>query len=828
MFAVPPRTTKKITLDEDFAELVDVSSEGNLTFQITYGINQSEVITSGVSTIKVSIYATRKREVSIFENKKGQRATTAEIIANIQGLQRTYRSIAKSNEQNLLAQAISDATSRVNNQIVALIRSPAFKRTQNYTSRITQLHKTKIFLKEVAAVENDEDLEHPILQTNRNTLPDIDYQSTVKQSIKSMLLKKSVDPSSVVNLSKDRVSAIANLRGVYIPPDRPTGYRWGDDGNADVVRQTFTQMVPNTTLKVTTSSAITTEKLIQVIETVPLDKIKVPVTVTISSEKMSSSRGAISTFFVRLDVVNKCGVIVDSIEQEIDVAFHLRMFNTPKIPPEVKFARYDTFSKGTLQIFQQDPKATSVRVYKKFVSHVSTELDDYVLVGEFSVAKGAGFASVPIDISRKDTSVYRVIPVSSDGIPGYEFTNIIINPPGGNNIKYRYVSLTSKIVENGIALDVRELPPDVVAFRILRKNKTIFESTPTTVGDDVIYVDRSQDDQVYTIVDNQVKSDNAYEYTVDLIYRNGTSDNAGYALVEYLPLVENLVDTRIVDLQTSTDPINPDVTFRIESKLVDSNLDVVKNLLEKQGMSQYFFDNILNERDKLKKLIAHQVTRVNLTTGQRESFGVVTSEFFTDSELGKINSVQPLKSGYRYRYDVNTLLRAPETLFESIDKSAVDPVTKKPYSYKPSKFFHPITLKKGNILEREAQLSRYAKDDMSFGNVGDLVSTEVSFAQEQLTLTDVRAFKYDRHHVLLQWTVDGASNLIENFIIVLEENGMSVPIGKVHAIDEKRKYEFIHTLSSNDVGNYVYNIVPVFSNYSMGSEVKSNAVVVTQ
>ncbi len=828
MFAVPPRTTKKLTLDDDFAELVDVTAEGDLIFEITYGINQTEVIASGVSNVKTSVYATRKREVSIFENKKGQRASPEEVISNIRGLQRTYRSIAKSNEQSLLAGAISDATAHVNNQLVAFVRSPAYKQTQNYIARISQLYKTRVFLKEIASVENDEDLNQAILQTNRNNLPDIDYQSTVRQSIKSMMLKKGVDPANVVSLSKDRVSALANLRGVYIKPDRPTGYRWGDDEDASITKQTFTQMVPNTTLKVTTSSEISTEKLIQVIETVPQDKIKVPVRITVPATKMSTSRGTISTFFVRFDVINKCGVIVDSLEQEIDVAFHLLMFMTPKIPPEVKFARYDSFSKGTLQVFQQDPKATLVRVYKKVISHISNELDDYVLLGEFSVAKGAGFASVPIDISRRDTSVYRVVPVSSEGFVGFEYTNIVINPPGGNKNKYRYVSLSSKIVENGISLEVRELPPDVVSFKILRRNKTIFEKDATVVGDDVIYVDRSQDDQVYAVVDNQTKSDNVYEYTAELIYRNGTTDLAGHALVEYLPLVENLVDTRIVDLQTSTDPLNPDVTFQIESKLVDGNLDAVKNLLERQGLNQFFADSILRERDKLKKLIAHQVTRVNLTTGQRENFGVVTNPTFTDSELGKINSVQPLKQGYRYRYDINTLLRAPETLFETLDKSAVDPVTKKPYSYKPSKFLHPITLKKGNILEREAQLSRYAKDDMSFGNVGDLVSTEVSFANEQLSLNDVRAFKYDRHHILLQWTLDGPSKLVESFIVVLQENGMHVPIGKVHATDEKRKYEFIHTLTTNDVGNYVYGITPVFSNYAMGSEVKSNSVVVTQ
>lgn len=828
MFVSPERAHKKITLADDFAELVNVTAEGDVVFEITYGINQSEVIASGVSLVKATAYVTRKRETSIFENKQGQKASPAEIISNIQNLQRVYRGIAKTNESHVLASAISDATSRVSNQLVNYLRKPASSTSLSTISRLSQLRKTSIFLKEVSRVEDDESNDHPILQTNRNSLPDIDYRSTVRQSIKNMMLKRSVDSSSVIDLKKDRSSAATNLRGIYTPPTRKVGYRWGDDDNADLVRQTFTQMVPNTTLRVTTTREISSEQLVQVVETVPRDKISVPVSLTITSDKLSSPRGAVTTLFVRLDVLNRCGVVVDAIEKEIDISFHLRMFNTPKIPPEVKFARYDSFSKGTLQVFQQDPTATAVRVYRKFVSHISTELDDYVLIGEFSVAKGAGFASIPIDISRKDTSVYRVIPVSSEGFSGSEFTNIVINPPGGNKRKFRHVSLTSKIVENGISLEVRELPPDVVAFKILRKNRTIFESSPTVVGEDVLFVDQSKDDHVYSVVDNQAKDDNIYEYKIELIYNGGTTEIAGEVLVEYLPLVENLVDTRIIDLQTSTDPISPDVTFSIESKLVDGNLDTVKNLLERQGLSQYFSDGILRERDKLKKLIAHQVTRVNLTTGQRENFGVVTTSQFTDSELGKINSVSPLKPGYRYRYDINTLLRAPETLFETLEKSAVDSATKKPFTYKPSKFLHPITMKKGNILEREAQISRYSKDDMSFGNVGDLVTAEVSFAQEQVTLADIRAFKYDKHHVLLQWTLNGSSKLIESFIIILEENKMHVPIGKVHAIDEKRKYEFVHRLTTTDIGNYVYNIIPVFSNYSMGSEVKSNAVVVTQ
>jgi hypothetical protein len=217
---------------------------------------------------------------------------------------------------------------------------------------------------------------------------------------------------------------------------------------------------------------------------------------------------------------------------------------------------------------------------------------------------------------------------------------------------------------------------------------------------------------------------------------------------------------------------------------------------------------------------------VNLTTGQKENFGVVTDAQFIDSKFGANNSILPLRQGDRYRYEVGTLLRAPETLFDNFSKTIIDPASKKSYTFYPAKFFHPIALTKGNILERPAQEAHYPKDDLSFGDTGDLVTVEVSFGDEQVKLTDAKAVKYDKNHILLQWTLNGSSKLVENFIVILEENGMQVPIGKVHATDEKKQYEYIHTISRSDVGSYIYNIIPLLSDYSMGPSVKSNAVLV--
>lgn len=826
MFIAPKRIPKVINVKDDFASLISVKDNGDLEFEIMYEINQTDIINKGISNISVTVYTTKKNEISIFENKEGKKADTKEVVDNILNMQGSYRGIVKINESKILTKTFSDATSKVNNQIISYVKSPQYKNSNNDISRLSSVYKTKIILKEVSKLEKDEGINRPVLQTNRNVLSDIDNKITVKQSIKNMILKNGIDPGDVVELKKDRISSSSNIRGTYTLPTRRLGHQWGNDVNSDIVKRTFNQMLPNSSTNITTTSEISSEKLVQVLQTVPTDKVQIPVSVLIESDKLSSINGVVSIVFVKFDVLNSSGVIVDTIERELDISFHLRLYNTPKIAPEVKFSRYETLSKGNLQIFQLDPIATKIRVYSKFISHTSSNVDDYILIGEYPLTKGLGYITLPISINRKDTTIFRVIPVSSDNITSFEYTNIIVNPSSNNKIKYRYVSLISKIVDNGISLEVRELPPDAISFRILRKNKTIFDRDYTTVGDDVILIDTTKDNQVYSVVDILAKEDNVYEYNVELIYKNGTKDICGYSLVEYKPLIENLVDTRISDLQTSYDPLNPDVTFALQSKLIDGGLDTLKMMLEKQNLISFFSDDILKERDKLQKLIAYQIYRVNLSTGQKENFGVITSNKFTDSEYRKINNVLPLKQGYRYRYEVNTLLRSSETLFENYEKTTIDPVTKKSYTFKPSKFFHPITLKKGNILDKETQTAHYSKDDMSFGNVGDLVVSEISFTQDNIEIIDVKAIRYDKYHSLIQWTLNGNSKLIENFIIILEENEMQIPIGKIHATDEKTQYQFIHSLTKNDIGSFTYKILPTYIDYSMGTEVKSNTLLV--
>lgn len=822
----PVRISKKITIDDNFASLRNITPEGDLEFELSYSVNQSEAISSGVSTVFITTYTAKKKDYSIFENVSGKKALSGDIANNILNMPAALRAVTTANDGKVLDQIISDVTSRINNQIVAFVRSSKFSNSKDSLQRVQQLFKTQVVLKEISKVEDEVGEKQAILQTNRSSLQNIEHKTTVRHSIKNLMLKKGIDPSQIVNQKSDRISAGKNISGVYVPTNKKIGHRWGDDDTSDITNHTFSQILPDTTAKFTSTDEIASNRLMQSIQTVPVDKITVTEILRLTSDKLSASRGSLSFVFIKFEVRNKDGMIVDTIEKELDISFHLRLFNTPKLPPIVKFCRNEAASKGILQIFQQDPKATAVRVYRKYVYHTSNELDDYILIGVFNIAKGVGFASIPIDIARKDTVLYRVIAVNSDGTVGFDYTNIVINPSGSKKNRFRYLSLTTKIVADGVSIDISGIPSGVVSLKVLRKNKTLFEKKYTAINTVMTYIDRMKDAEVYSIVDTQAKDDNYYEYVAELTYRDGLTEQAGYSAVKYIPFVENIVDTKIIDFTTSSDPSNLDVSFGIITKIQDTDLDSVKNLLEKQGLSQFYSSNIANERDKLSRLIAHNVTRVNLTTGIRENFGTITTGKFVDSVFRKINSALPLKQGQQYRYDVVTLLRRADELFDTLEKSAIDATTKKSYTFKPSKFFHPITLKKGNLLEKETQQAHYAESSMTLGSVGDLVTVNVSFNENLITISDISAAKYDKDHILLKWAVSGDKKLVDHFIIILEENGMRAPVGKVQLNDSKMQYEFIHAIAKDEVGDYMYAIIPIFNDYTVGAESKSNKVIV--
>jgi len=733
------------------------------------------------------------------------------------------RAAHKENENFVVADKMSDITTKVSNENAMLF---AKKRASILAIKNK---KTKLVPRSIAALKQA-NTTRPVLQllTHPSFTDGEQYESVIsasiafdaKRAMSDMINRQGIDPSNITKLTHRSISARNTLQGMLRPERSPTL-----PFSATSRLLNFHVFNENTTPPPTSTSRLSDNAIVAVDEVVSTDEVEVLTKIIIPASKRflrnQSALGVIVEFKL-IDSYTK--LTIDSIRKKLNLAQHEKLFYTPKEPPIVNVAVSEISSKANLEIYQTDPGATSVQVYQKMISRVVTDVEDYVLIGTYPLLfKQTLF--VPVDKPLMSTALYRVVATGDRGSQGFEFTNVVIKPQIFMPMKT--VSLSVSMTDIGTNIDVRSIPIDAVAIGVMKRNVTFHDVDYVVIDKIITITDDVRTSDHFSVQDLDVIDGCVYEYVAKLIYSSGLSEIAGHTYVEYVSDKPGRVDLKITDLSVSHNEDEPNVTFTIVTNVIDDDLDVIKMLLEKQGVYDLFKDEITNEREFLKGLIAHNVDRVDLTTGARETFGVVTQDIFDDQNMRRNSSVSPLKYGHKYRYDVSTLIRYPETLFDSFFKEKIDSVTKKSYVFKPSKFFHPLALLKGILLTQEGLKTMYSKDALSHGIIGTVAEVEVSFDVEPARVIDPAAAQFDHENVVVTWSLRGLIDQVDHFLIMKDVNGVRTVVGKAHSEFESNNCQFLHKFNEQDEGELKYVITPIFNDYSVGVSIVTNSVVIT-
>ncbi len=629
-----------------------------------------------------------------------------------------------------------------------------------------------------------------------------------------------VDPSDVTKLTHRSLSSVNSINGTLRPS------RSSEIENSPLTRLLNYHIFPTSVhSNPVNSEQVLDDLTVHVLVNEPELQVEVPCILTIPKYALQNVEGDNSHFHVRFDLINgKTNQSIDTVIKSLDASRHIQMYHTPKKPCIVKVTKSEISSRVNLDIKQVDPSASAVQIFRKNIFRSLVDVDDYSLIGVYNVKNNEQSLLVQVELPKNSTVLYRIIPVGEQGTQGFEFTNVVVKPKRFNLQKA--TSFTSQLVETGIKLEIRHIPQNVVSIEFMARNKTIFESEFHNVGSDVISIDSSARLTDYlSIIDSDVKVNNIYEYVAKLIYESGTYDYSKNIIVEFVQHESGKVDTKITDL-TIDQHDEPNVTFTISTNIIDNNLDVVKALLKQQDVYDLFKLDVEKERDLLKNLVAHNVQRVDLTTGDRVDFGVITNTLFSDREFRKNQAIVAPKLGHRYRYDIFALLRSPETMFESFNKQKIDQNTKKSYSFNPAKFLHPLTLLRGTLVSSLGLKLRYSKDPMMHGLIGSPESIEVSFDSEVAYVADAAAVNFDKFLNVVTWKLKGDVNQIDHFLIMKDIHGVRTLIGKVHSEFQYGNCQFLHQFSAHDVGSFFYVIVPVFNDYKIGTQVITNSIIV--
>jgi hypothetical protein len=811
-----------LTVKDNFAHLANITDAGDLEFEFTYSVSQSQAVKHKALTVRVDVETRHViRKPLLGKTHRGQ-LDIKSLVNNIRTAAVDAKTAMHQQQRYLIASRVSDITAQINNDIVAQLRASV------PISNIQPLNRPRLALVPVADVKTANDPQ-PILHrlSNSSVIPNLDLILTGSQTLRpqaimhDMITRQGLDPTYIFDLAP-RIAEAHRTRGGLSNPQK--AYELWHDPASQLLNYYLFPPIFNF-LPASTEEVADTD-LVHVMQTVTTDVVEVTVPVTIPKDRLTLEGAPVTQVYVIFNLIDSVsGLEIDRVTKVVNLTRYVQIYKTPKVAPSVKSAPSEISSRINLEIKQLDPGATGVQIYKKNFWISSTDTDEYKFIGTYDVSSRNQSLLVQVDRPINSPVLYRVIPVGQESIQGFEYSNIVIKPSRYNSIKA--VSLMAQQVDTGIQVEVRNLPTSAVAIQFLRWNLTRFDNSPTIIGGDVGFIDNSvREADMLVTIDGDVSYNNIYRYVARIIYDDGHTADYGDATLEFIKPSPGEVNTKIENLVVSHEMTEPNVSFTISTTIVDTDIDVVKQLLENQGMLQFFTNDIFEQRDELKKLIAHMVNRVDLNTGKRENFGILTDPNFNDSVLRKNQSIQSLEYGHRYRYEIWPLLRTPETLFDNFQKTSIDEVTKKSYKWFPAKFLHPYTLSRGVIVTSTGAKLRYAKEPMSYGIIGSISTVEVSFDKDIAKIIDASASNFDRYLNVVTWKILGDVRQIDHFLILKQVHGIRSLLGKSHSEFPHGNCQYLHQISPHDVGSIQYVIIPIYNDYRVGHEVVTNTLLV--
>lgn len=788
-----------IMLPDDFLTLKKVDGD-ELTFELKYQFDQEVGIKKSITSVKVEVAKENPPSIASVPRLPSLPGLPGTLRSILQFMSLHTQLINKHAVESILASIISDPTKCINNEVVSIFN-------RGYvSSQIPQLKKKALVPVRVSEATT------PL--TSIHAQHDLAIRNETPQQVAENLLLRGHDPSSAYTLNDLGLSMAEAQRGiqqkspsVFANATEKDLYKYKTLPHLKPILQTH----PGEAGVIFDEDA-TADMYAMQRETV--DNRYVTVKDTLKFKLNANNPDKLE---LRLNVRDSSGITQQQLSRVFYPREYIKYYNIPVHPPIVKMSARTDKAYAMLAVKQVDPAAFRVRVYKRVYDHHDVSDEPFIFVSEFDLLPSQGWKYVPVEVSLGNTTIYRVVPTNELGAVGTDFTSVVVKPKLINSTIKRVVT-TLKPQSKGVLLEITKLPSDAVSFQIMREDVTLDRGTLEFIETPVL-VETPDPNRVYTLLDDSVKRNHVYAYHCRIYRKNGSHEQRLTAHYEHIPLVENIVETKLVDSTLTLTSNGFDVRFTITTTVVKSKVDQIKLLLEKQGLYSIFSNDVADVRDQLGKLISHNVKRVDLTTGAVEDFGTVDADIFSDLELRKVTGVSELKNGRKYRYIVTPLLCAPETLLESYTKSATDVTTNRLYSYKPFKFLHPIVAQHGNIVTPSSIRKNYSKDPMTFGEIGAYVTTEVALDKEKSIITVAVKEKKGSDVDVLTWVLQGTSKDVDHFQIITEHGGKKTIVGKSTCIPETDNFVYVRRLDETEIGLDIrYYVCPVYNDFTRGSE----------
>jgi hypothetical protein len=802
-----------LTIENDVASLVELTKNGKFKYSIKYKVDVARAIKNMASIVKIHVSTTSpdNRNVVGFN-----RLSTDQIIENLLVRQSNITEANRSFSENYIKTISSDITAGIPNDKTGEL-------TKENTRGIFKLEKLNLVKNTVLTNAN---ISQPVFQTPKYQpfVNEIVTATTPQEHSFNLLLQFSVDPSVVGTKTHSYTSTEKARKGVFVPlggvaqqvlRQAPVGAIQPSYG----LLNTYLTAPKN---KPSDQTGLSDNDYVYVINHEFTNTLEIV-------EDLELNISDIGDIFYLIFVLqDKNGIEVERISTLVRHDKLFAMFTLPLIPPKINGVGNQGVNKFEIQ--QLDPNGIGVFIYRKVIETTSISTNnEYTQLAKIPIRVSNGTKWFTDVFPSSKPVVYRIVSYNRFDVKSHDFSSVVIKgskfpfstqPYLKKNLS---VSLSCKIIGKAVQVEISSIPPGVSNIKIYRRDLTLHETfdESTLIGNQIYLLAPSTTESKFFVTDTSPVENRVYEYAAVLTFKQGDENWAPQTtIVDFRPILNNLVSTTISPIEVIPIANGIDLQFTISSKLQETKIDQTKKALELQGLLGFFQDDVTQNREEFQKLIAYQINRTNLTTGELVSMGTFIGTKFSDNEVGKALGVPAPQDGHVYEYTINTFFRSATTFLPTYTTSVTyDSNPAKNYSYKPSKWKHPVVLKTGTLITEATQQKNNANSQFASGDIGDISHVRIDLSARMPSIHDatIRAIGLDL--VLIQWTVNGPSKKIDHFIVTKEEMGMKTVVGKTHALTDS-SFQFIDKKTNSEQA-VSYTITPVFFDYTHGSTIRT-------
>lgn len=788
--------TTSLNVKPYFATLVE-ESDDKVTFEVRFSILQSEIFYKSLSSIRLSVI-----NKDVIKNKNGLQS----ISYNLSRPTKVDEDIGAYEIQEILlknAVQISNAkfkqdsiifSKKINLQSYINPESLKDFQAKKNIENIPSLYKS------VFTLENSQDF---------TSYDEVNFSSEdIKRLNHQLIGQFLIDPSEVVSnnppAQNNSVGIVNSIRQFYL-------------SNALTALDTTTQL-----------SVVKKSKLV--------DRVYISELVEIPKNLITDE--LIFEFQV---FVEKKLVPVQRIEKRISYLKHLKLSKIINSVPSFFFLN------RTLKINQNsDLESYSIKVKEinangdfSFYSKIEQEQPITSYNESLDLRKNIFFKSSPRsskllkvnEAPRNSIKVYRCKFENPNTTYSSPFFKNVVN---GSPIKINSTTLVieSEPSSGNPQLKISNYPYNARQFQIFRrilfKGLGSSEFIPITNFENLSNL-------VSAFVDTKANVGTTYEYMIK--YKNvdgtvsyGTSQTYNFGNKNLVTSVSTEILNESVGVESNNDI---KVNFNIQTDVPPDDASKVREMLSNQNNLAYFANELQSMKNDFTNLFFYKVSRVNLKTGERETFENVqmrafgTGEIsFEDSNMTRRNfGISKIDGNVNYKYEVRLFLRSPEVALRHrvnvMSNSVIGKSGKiKSYFFSPYKWRQDLTARTGMIPAQNDEGKIITQSFLEEGELGVVATYILNNTKKDLGVYYVSAERLDLKKVKVLWSIKQQISEYDHFILIKEVNRKREFIGAVDSL------EYIDVLKDTDLGAIRYYVIPILNDYSIVSAYASNFVLV--